>query len=142
MRIPAAATTSGVGINMTPMIDVVFQLIIFFLVSSHLVQQESQLELPLPLAATGEEDAPSELPRLTINVLVDGQIIHAGHSLSTADLEQKLRDEQHQYGQNVEVRIRCDRAVIYRHVTPVMLACTRAGLWNVSYAVVRRGEEQ
>ena len=142
MRVPAAATTTGVGINMTPMIDVVFQLIIFFLVSSHLVQQESQLELPLPSAATGEEDAPSELPRLTINVLSDGQVIHAGHPLLAVELEQKLREEQQKFGQNVEVRIRCDRAVLYRHVAPVMLACTRAGLWNVSYAVVRRGEEQ
>ena len=32
MRVPSSATSANVGINMTPMIDVVFQLIIFFLV--------------------------------------------------------------------------------------------------------------
>ena len=37
------------------MIDVVFLLIIFFLVSSHLARQESQLPLPLPDAVSGEE---------------------------------------------------------------------------------------
>lgn len=140
MRIPSAATSSGVGINMTPMIDVVFQLIIFFLVSSHLVQQESQLELPLPAATTGEEDQPSERPRLTINVTAEGNVLHAGRSVSTAELEERLREERSRYGESVDVRIRCDRSVPYRFVTPVMLACTKAGLWNVSYAVVRPEE--
>ena len=40
-------------INLTSLIDVVFLLIIFFLVSSHLAKQESQLELPLPVADSG-----------------------------------------------------------------------------------------
>ena len=39
---------------MTPMIDVTFLLIIFFLVSSHLAQQELQVDLELPAAASGE----------------------------------------------------------------------------------------
>ena len=54
MRIPSPATTDGVGFNMTPMIDVVFQLIIFFLLSSHLAKQETQFALPLPAAESGQ----------------------------------------------------------------------------------------
>ena len=41
-------------IDMTPMIDVVFQLLIFFLVASHLARQEVQLQLDLPDAGTGQ----------------------------------------------------------------------------------------
>ena len=54
MRTPNHTQDGGVHFNMTPMIDVVFLLIIFFLVSSHLAKQEVHLELPLPAADSGE----------------------------------------------------------------------------------------
>jgi biopolymer transport protein ExbD len=60
--------------------------------------------------------------------------------VTIAELEAQLRERQQQYGAAAEVRIRCDRRVEYRHVSPVMLACTRAGFWNVTFAVARRGE--
>ena len=44
MRIPRSQSRSGFGFNMTPMIDVVFQLIIFFLVASHLTRTETKLD--------------------------------------------------------------------------------------------------
>ena len=50
MRLPQRRPLTA-QINMTPMIDVTFQLIIFFLLSSRLAQQEA-LELDLPTAAT------------------------------------------------------------------------------------------
>ncbi|MCA9180756.1 MAG: biopolymer transporter ExbD, partial [Planctomycetales bacterium] len=45
MRTPKLLAAGSASINMTPMIDVVFLLIIFFLVSSHLAKQENQVEL-------------------------------------------------------------------------------------------------
>lgn len=140
MRVPAAAGSQGVGINMTPMIDVVFQLIIFFLVSSHLVKQETQLDLPLPAASSGAEDEPADRPLITINVLGDGRLLSAGRELSLPDLEARLRERKSRHGEELEVRIRCDRGVPYGKLQPVMLACTRAGLWNVTYAVIKREE--
>ena len=71
---------------MTPMIDVVFQLIIFFLVTNHLVKQEEQLQLPLPVAASGSEPVEENIPRLTINVLEDGTLMLAGRTLTPDDL--------------------------------------------------------
>jgi biopolymer transport protein ExbD len=115
--------------------------LIFFLVSSHLVQQESHLELPLPEAKTAEDDkATDETPRLTINVLADGQLLHSGRTVTPEELRGQLLERQAQYGKGVEVRIRCDRHVPYKHVEPVMLACVQAGLWNVTYAAVKSEE--
>ena len=54
------------------MIDVVFLLIIFFLVSSHLARQESSMELKLPNAVAGKEDFDQTTARITINVESDG----------------------------------------------------------------------
>ena len=126
-----------VGINMTPMIDVTFQLIIFFLVSSHLAKQEAQLPLPLPVAESGASPGESDMRRVTINVLADGQLSLAGKHLAAAELPQRLRTKLAETGSDLEVRIRSDRHVAYRHVEPILLACAQAGIWNVAFAVYR-----
>jgi biopolymer transport protein ExbD len=133
--------SSDVGFNMTPMIDVVFQLIIFFLLSSHLAKQEQQLPLPLPAAASGMAEAVDARPRLTVNVLADGTLMVASRPISPDDLVRLLRERQAAHGDDLEVRIRGDRSVLYSRVEPVLLACVKAGIWNVAYAVQRRGGE-
>src|SRR6188508_1441620 len=112
MRIPVRAIHGTVGFNMTPMIDVVFQLIIFFLLSSHLAKQEKQLPLPLPTATSGTAEAADERPRLTVNVLADGTLLVASRAISADDLVPLLRDRRAVHGDQLEVRIRGDRSVL------------------------------
>lgn len=142
MLVPSSTASRGeVGFNMTPMIDVVFQLIIFFLLSSHLSQNENNLPLPLPQASSGQEDpADPEQPRVTINVLLDGTLLLAGSPVSLADLPLRLQDRLKHFGPGLEVRVRADRSVPYNHVEPVMLACVKVGIREVGYAVYRREE--
>jgi len=140
MRIPARGVSGEVGFNMTPMIDVVFQLIIFFLLSSHLAKQENELPLPLPAAASGQSQPADDRPRLTVNVLADGTLMVNNRPMSAADLVELLRERRTAHGDALEVRIRGDRGVVYGHFEPVMLACAKAGIWNVAYAVqAKRG---
>ena len=139
MKIPGRSR-SKVGFMMTPMIDVVFLLIIFFLVSSHLVRQEKNTNLALPIAPTAEEDNNPNISRLTVNVETDGTLIVSGRKVSTDRLEAILNSERETKGEDFEVRIRASRLARYASVEPVMLASTRAKIWNVSYAVYR--EEQ
>ena len=136
MRIPRR-NTNEFGIDMTPMIDVVFQLIIFFLVSSHLVKQETQVQLPLPIAKSGDKDLAESQARLTVNVVGDGELQLAGRALSADDLTLRLAEKVQELGQDLEVRIRSARNVPYARVEPVMLACAKAGVWNVTFAVYR-----
>lgn len=135
MRLPNLLRQGDVSFNMTPMIDVVFLLIIFFLVSSHLAKQEAQLPLPLPVARSGQSPAPDSAPRVIVNVLRDGTLLLAGHRIEADDLEQRLQARRSQDGEDLEVKIRGDRGVHYRHVQPVMLACTAVGIWNVTISV-------
>jgi biopolymer transport protein ExbD len=125
------------GINMTPMIDVVFLLIIFFLLSSHLVRQETQLELALPTAQSGEETVEPPNPRVTVNVMPDGILLLGSTPIDSRELEDQLRFERQRSGAELEVRIRGDRSVPYRSIEPILLAAARAGIWNVSIAVIR-----
>jgi len=136
VRIPRRSSSAELGIDMTPMIDVVFQLIIFFLVSSHLVKQETQVQLPLPVAKSGDKDVDST-SRLTVNVLADGGLLLAGRQLNEQELTARLAEKVQELGKDVEVRIRSSRQVPYAKVEPVMLSCAKAGVWNVTFAVYR-----
>lgn len=137
MRVPTTIGRSDIGINLTPMIDVVFQLIIFFLVSSHLVKQEAQMALPLPVADSGQEPADDPGKRLTLNVLADGSLLLAGRHVQGDELASRLRDVAGEQASRLEIRIRADRTVPYRFVDPVLGACARAGLWDVKFSVYR-----
>ncbi len=129
------AERGSIGFNMTPMIDIVFLLIIFFILSSHFARQETQLELALPEAASGQEALVDETRRVIVNVLPDGQLQLAGAAVDAAELQKKIQFESQQVGGDLEVRIRGDRLAPYRHVEPILVACARAGVWKVAFAV-------
>ena len=145
MRVPSNLARGGLGFNMTPMIDVVFLLIIFFLVSSHLAQQEVQLELDLPEAASGRTPEEDEIRRVVINVLperrggkramVGGRLV-AEEELSEM-IEYESRRARDESAGQLEVRIRADRTVPYHVVEPMLVACARSGVWKVTFAVTR-----
>jgi biopolymer transport protein ExbD len=137
MHVPQHKSKRKYGFNMTPMIDVVFLLIIFFLVSSHLAKQESQMDLELPTAASAQDDIDQETPRLTINVKKDGSLWLAGRPIKKEQLKAKFTEARSKEGNNIEVRIRGSQSVPYSFVEPIMLSCTRAKIWNVTYAVYR-----
>ncbi len=142
MRVPTNLSRESLGFNMTPMIDVVFLLIIFFLVSSHLAQQEIQLELDLPDARSGRRVDEDDIRRVVVNVLPDerpeGRIMVGGQAMNAEQFTQMIGFESRRAGSQLEVRIRSDRKVPYRVIEPIMVACARSGVWNVSFAVIGR----
>lgn len=141
MHAPQYKPNRRFGFNMTPMIDVVFLLIIFFLVSSHLARQETTLELPLPVALSSNEEIDQITPRVTINVQSDGVILMAGRTIRVTELADRFREIRKREGEDLEVRIRSSRRATYAMVEPIMLACTQAKIWNVTYAVYQEERE-
>ncbi len=140
MNIPRRDPGRGVGFDMTPMIDVVFQLIIFFLVSSHLAKQEAQTKLPLPIATSGKEQIDDTSPRITINLHANGEVLLGAGVVNPTELRERLAAKRASVGPGLEVRIRSDRNVAYRVVAPILVACAKAGIWNVTFAVYRPEE--
>lgn len=140
MRIPDHLNRTKFGFNMTPMIDVVFLLIIFFLVSGHLAKQEAQMELPLPLADSGVNETAFEAKRLIVNITEDGQLVFSGKPVSKDQLVNRLTVSVAEHGEDLEVRIRGDRRVPYAVVEPILVSCAKAGVWNVTFSVYQRKE--
>lgn len=95
------------------------------------------MELELPTAASGQEDIDQQTPRLTINVKTDGSLWLAGRPIARNQLKQRFIEARDKEGEDIEVRIRGSRSAPYSTVEPIMLACTGARIWNVTYAVYR-----
>ncbi|MFO0914276.1 MAG: biopolymer transporter ExbD [Pirellulales bacterium] len=140
VRLPYRTGTSTVGFNMTPMIDVVFQLIIFFLVSSHMSRQDTDVRLPLPVARAGQSQPVSEGRLVVLHVQQDGSVAHSGQSVPLDRLSDFLREEVNRAGGKVELRLRCHRDAAYRHVKPLLVSAAQSGIWNVDFAVYASGE--
>ena len=123
--------------NVTPLIDIVFLLIIFFLVASHFVRSENLEAVELPEATSAKEDKDAVPNRLTITIRADTTMIVAGRVISISDLPTLLAGMQTgEKKQEPEVRIRADKSVQWRVVEPVMLECAKLGVLNVKYAVL------
>lgn len=125
------------SINLTPMIDVVFLLIIFFLVSSTFIQQEVSLEMQLPTAQTGQKAEEDITKKEIINIPGSGQLLLRTEPVSLEKLREYFRVRKTTGEQNIPVLLRVARGVPYQEVEPVLLVCAESGIWNVSFAVLR-----
>ena len=137
MRIPTRVRQLGVSLNLTPLIDIVFLLVIFFLVASHAARTESTEPVDLPMIGEAEDDQITVPQRLVVTVTSD-QSLHVGGRIVTLDqVSGLLKDAGSQAGTGgYEVRIRADRRVPFRVVEPLMVACARAGITRIGYAVL------
>ncbi len=136
MRLPSQNVQRGLQVNMTPLIDVVFLLIIFFLVASHFIRNEQleQVELPLATQGKNEDEAAS---RIVVTVATDKRLILGGHEATVDEIERKLQFVAEQHGAGAtELRIRADRSVPYSTVEPLLLAAARSGISKVRFAVL------
>lgn len=135
MRLPTYRGSNRVSINMTPMIDVTFLLIIFFLVSSHLAQQENFLPLDLPTAESSIADF-SDRPTLTIQIPKDGTYQLNGASLPLDQVRSAILNRvQVEGGDPIRIRIRTDQSVPYASIAKLLKVCALTGNSDIVFAV-------
>lgn len=137
MKIPTRGMERGFAFNITPLIDVVFLLIIFFLVASHFIRNEHVERIELPLATQGKDDDESAT-RLVVTVVASGEVFVGATAITPEEFEQRLQVLVARHGVGpAEVRIRADRSVEYSHVEPLLLAAARQGVTKVRFAVLK-----
>ena len=137
MRPPSMTQSGGMQINMTPMIDVVFQLIVFFTATSSMAKSEFGHKVELPVAEKGKErEESAQKKKIAVNVVADCKVYVAGRRTSPAKFESLLRAELKEHSADrLEVQFRADRSAPYGTVEPLLLKCARAGVWQVSFVV-------
>ena len=117
---------SQLSIEMTPMIDMVFLLLIFFLVATSFHQEEREMQIALPVAQSAGPISVA-LRELVINVDAQGRIIVSGREISPEDLHSMVVDAL-AANPDQKVTLRGDRSVAYESVVRVLDICKASGI--------------
>lgn len=128
----------SVGFQLAPMIDVMFLLLCFFVVSQIYAQWETEIDITLPTAETG--DTPDRLPaEIIVNIKAGGDLMVNRREFSTEGLSKLLHRIVDIYpGQ--PVLIRADKETAYKHVVGVLDMCRQCDIWNISFATTSAKE--
>jgi biopolymer transport protein ExbD len=117
---------------MTPMIDMVFLLLVFFMTVSTLAQANQRVKLDLP--ESGSSKVPDNLSnRGTISLDAPGQIF-VGSQPRTLDQMQTSIRESLASNPDFRIHVRADQATPYEAIRKVLRACAEAGAYEVIYA--------
>ena len=123
-------------INLTPMIDIVFLLIIFFMVStrfSELNEAERDIAINVPTVSTARALTAAPRKRV-VNVFEDGSITLDRRQVTLRQLQTELAAAQRQY-HKLGVVVRGDAEGKYQHVTSVIAAIRKADIADLSLSV-------
>ena len=124
------------SVNLTPMIDIVFLLIIFFMVGtkfSELSEAERNISLTVPEVQNAKALTAAPKKR-EINVFEDGKVTLDNIPVSLQELEAELTSAKTQY-QALGVVVRGDAAAFYQHVADVLAACNSADISDLAISV-------
>ncbi len=129
-------------VNVTPLIDVIMCLIIFFLVCGRLAAQESNDKVVIPRAQLGQELS-EQRDRLVINVVPNNPdrpnptlepfVYVRGERWGMNELVVKLRKEK-QDAPDIKVILRADQNIAYQWIAPILVSCAQAGIKSVNFS--------
>lgn len=133
MRLVRPTRARVLVFDLTPMIDVVLQLIIFFMFSSQFGQiMQTEVELPLE---PGEKSAADEPPSFAIDLAADGALILDGRVVSRAQFLRLVDAEIGRSGgaDTVTILVRPDRSLPAKHLNGLALDLRDRGVtrWRI-----------
>ncbi len=141
----SASSDPDTDVNLTPLLDLVLQLIMFFMISISFVKMEqSSSEVALPVAQSGITKEPEDNAKfrnifITLNASGDLVGLDKGFNLKTvgqikANVQSKLDDMKATFKdltpKEIVVVLRADKHARFRDVQKVLDACRLAGYVN------------
>lgn len=121
------------ALNLTSMTDIVFLMLVFFMLATTFSDPERALGVELPSASSSAEQPPEDL---VINVLEDGSFVLGGEVLDRQALSERL-ELTARSAPDTPVTIRGHRLARHEAIVTVMDACGHAGLHNLSVGTTR-----
>ena len=118
------------GLGITPLIDVVFLLLIFFLVATRFAEEDRELDVPLPTASEAKPmmDQPKEI---FININQRGQYFVEGKVMGPDEVETMLQQAVANNPLTQSVVIRADKRVQLQHAVSAMNLCQKVGVSHI-----------
>ncbi|MFQ5513034.1 MAG: ExbD/TolR family protein [Myxococcota bacterium] len=117
-------------LGLTPLIDMVLLLLVFYMVTTAFVDREIQLQLP----ESESSAVPDEKKKFTIELGARGELALNGELISIKALDQRIGREARANAIR-SVEIRADRNVVHGRVVQVLGIVKKHGVDNVGIAV-------
>jgi len=137
MRVKKQDAGEELGVQMAPLIDCVFLLLVYFLCTSHVTKQHKDLGIDLPEAASAKETK-SAYETLIIEVTRDGTIYVDSQPMTKRLLHRRLREAVVE-APNRPVRIDADRSTAYAYISPLIDLLQFMGMNNIGLRIRDRG---
>jgi len=136
MSVKIDKPTALTSLSLTPLIDVVFLLLIFFLVATKFAEEERELDVLLPDASEAQPLI-SQPRELFVNVDEHGRYYVTGRILTLDQLYPVLKAAWVNNPGRASVIIRADRRCRWEFVVAVMNACNRANIRDYRVATLK-----
>lgn len=139
MRIPTRQRKLGLSFDITPLIDIVFQLVIFFLAATYIVRSDANEKVTLPKATMAQDQPPASPRRFVITITAERVWLLGNQRTERLAIEQQLlaAAATPEEAAKIEVRLRADARVPYSEVEPLMLTCAKLGIRKLGFAVIQ-----
>ena len=124
-------------LDMTPMIDVVFQLIIFFVVTAAMQNKAMETNVRMAMAPNGPVEEVKDPRTVLVDVVEDGTIQIMKTRISEGQLLTILNNARKTSGQSTPVVVRGDLTTKHEAIKRVMDICGKAGLWKIRFAALK-----
>jgi len=125
-------TTEEPQLNLTPMVDVVLNLVIFFMLGTQFIENERKFEVNLPLAADAQPL--TERPDgIIINISKTGEISLGSEVVTVDALRQRLDEARAKFADQAVV-IRGDMECVYQQIVSVLDVCKQAQIRQIDVA--------
>lgn len=121
------------AINLTSMIDVLFLLIIFFMVATKFDEMDREIQVAVPQVAQAGNDPPRKAP-LVVTVKADGQLDLDGKVVTEEELAKRLAKARTPLTEPTVV-IHGDAKCAFQHVASALGACRQAGISELGITV-------
>lgn len=131
--------TKNADIPIASMIDIVFLLIIFFVVTSTIDKEIQDEAVRLANAPYGKPVSPNPLS-VTVNIHKDGSMNIGGHEMSPETFSGILKNISSEYGTDFPVVIRGDKEALHGNIKKVMESVKRTGLYHVKIKALKQKE--
>jgi biopolymer transport protein ExbD len=121
------------ALNLTSMIDVLFLLIIFFMVATKFDEMERNIEVAVPEVGQAGDSTPPPQP-LVVTVLAEGRAELDGTPVTFAELTTRLAAARTPLTEPTVV-IRGDAKCAFQHIASALAACQQAGISDLGITV-------
>lgn len=132
MKFQSQFGSERTGIQLAPMIDVVFLLLIFFIVLWNYARFETEIDISVPAASAGENPERT-IGEIVVNVKKEGGIIIEGIERTELETLEMFKSIVAAYPDQALI-LRGDKEASFDHIVKVLNLCKEANIWNISFA--------